>query len=156
MRQYLILIYNRDEFDIVPAESKANHSPVIHATAEHKLALESWCIPYLYTHSYKSFFAIRRKQKCSTSLSSTNNGIPPSKYGSLRASKLSESDRVCRGLLLSRVLTLLNPDLTAAWNFRREYIPITSNQVFERELRLVSIVATRKPKCPEGFSYRRY
>lgn len=130
---------------------------MLHVAAEHKLGLEAWCVPYLYTHSYKTFLAIRRKQKCSSSSALTpTTTLPSRRYGSFKASNLSESDRISRGLVLSRTLVLLNPDLAVAWNFRRDFVPIVSQEGLEFELNLVSLVATRKPKCPEGFAYRRY
>jgi len=140
-----------DEFDLVPVESKSNHSPVIHDDVEHKLALESWCVPYLYTHIYKSFMAVQvRQRRTSTSPSSVKSDV----YGSSKLCSLSETERTTRGCLLSRLLVMLNPDLAVAWNFRRRYISLTSESI-QYEFRLIDLVASRKPKCPEGFSYRR-
>jgi len=145
----------RDEFDIVPQESQANRSPVLHT--DHKLALESWCVPFLYTHSFGCFLEVRPRKGVQVKnpfLSQTSsNGTPRNDI--LNHSKLSEEERRSRALDLSRLLVLLNPDLTLAWNFRRESFQ-PGGLDLDKELRLVTLCATRKPKCSEGFYYRRY
>ncbi|ODM99311.1 Protein prenyltransferase alpha subunit repeat-containing protein 1 [Orchesella cincta] len=162
-----------DEFDIIPCESKLNQSPVIHDLTSHKLALESWCVPYLYKHSYHQFLWICRKSRKPSTSSSSNTTIQSSNSGSRRDSGniasskrekelsrklscLSESERISKGLLLSRALIIINPELTLAWNYRRDYFHPTSLEALEREQRFVSLVMSRKPKCPEGFTYRKW
>jgi len=143
-----------DEFDIIPVESKSNRSPVIHTN--HKLALESWCIPFLYTHSFKNFICLLPKNRFPSS-SALRNSNSCSREVSSKLSTLSESERIARGLQLSRALILLNPDLTLAWNYRREIFNTSSKlKVLKAELQLVCLTASRKPKCPEGFTYRKW
>lgn len=75
---------------------------------------------------------------------------------SRKLSCLSESERVSRGLLLSRILIIINPDLALAWNYRRDAFLPSSLEMLEKEQRLVALVMSRKPKCSEGLAYRRY
>ena len=147
----------RDEFDIVPQESQSNRSPVIHV--DHKLALESWCVPFLYTHSFGHFVEIRPRKgvqvKNPFSSQTVHNGTSNlCKSSTMSYFHLSEEEKKVRALELSRILVLLNPDLSVAWNFRREVFHSGCLRLGE-ELRLVTLCATRKPKSSEGFHYRK-
>ncbi|CAG7838312.1 unnamed protein product [Allacma fusca] len=152
-----------DEFDIVPVESQSNRSPVIHVN--HKLALESWCVPFLYSHSFKCFTQLlpNRKVSAGNHKNQHRNGSTSVRNGSIGSheghtfvnSRLTEGDRTERKLNLSRILILLNPDLTLAWNYRREAF-IQCCMQFQHELHLVSLVASRKPKSSEVFMYRKW
>lgn len=74
---------------------------------------------------------------------------------SRKLSCLSESEKISRGLMLSRILIIINPDLALAWNYRRDTFQPSTLEMIDREQRLVSLIMSRKPKCPEGFTYRR-
>jgi len=130
----------REEFDIIPQESQRNNSPVLHHRNDHKLALESWCVPYLYVHCLQKFKNIRPGGK---NVAKTIRG-------------LSEAEKIKNSLPLARLLVLLNPELTMAWNFRRKHANLLCLADVETELNLIRLVGSRKPKMPEGFYYRRY
>ena len=53
----------------------------------------------------------------------------------------------------SEILLLLNPDVTTAWNIRKELI-ILGKILASDELRLCRLLLTRKPKSPEVFIHR--
>ncbi len=126
---------------------------------DHKLALESWCVPFLYTHSFGHFIVVRPRKGASLSSSSSQtvlNGSSASlKSTTVNHSQLSEIEKRARALELSRILVLLNPDLALAWNYRRESFQ-TGSLGLKDELHLITLCATRKPKSAEGFYYRRY
>jgi len=70
-------------------------------------------------------------------------------------SQLTESEKWTKCFQLSRLLVMINPDLAVAWNFRREAFNVGYSNLKE-ELQLVSLVASRKARCSEGFNYRRW
>ena len=147
-------------------ESQSNRSPVIHVN--HKLALESWCVPFLYSHSFKCFTELLPKRHCCSrqqqqqqqrkggpgSTTARKSSTASHKSQHYSNGQLTEEDRIQRKLQLSRCLLLLNPDLTLGWNFRREAY-LQGQTRFQDEINLVSLVLSRKPKNFECFSYRK-
>lgn len=125
----------RCAFDIVPVESNfKNKSPVLHI--ENCLGLESWCVKHVYIYCYNElmdkFFA-KPKRKFSKPLT-------------------VNSERLAK---LLNVTLLINPELSTFWNKRREMV---QGSLMEKssELQFTKLVLSRKQKCNEAFSYRRW
>lgn len=111
-----------------------NKSPVLHL--ENCLGLESWCVKHVYIYCYNELmdkFFTKPKRK----------SLKPFTVNSERLAKLLN------------VTLLINPDLTTLWNKRRDLIQgfLMENT---SELQFTKIVLSRKPKCNEVFSYRRW
>lgn len=102
-----------------------NSSPIL--KAEGTLGLESWIIPHIYPYAHHQIL-----QK--------NN------FKSQNLEKLMPC-------LLG--VALLNPDMPAAWSFRRELIKAQKLQA-NNELRLTALALCRKPKCNEALAHRRW
>lgn len=62
------------------------------------------------------------------------------------------SDRLIK---LMNVTLLLNPELNSLWNKRRELVILNFTEK-HTELQFTKLVLSRKPKCNEAFSYRRW
>ncbi|XP_026749938.2 protein prenyltransferase alpha subunit repeat-containing protein 1 [Galleria mellonella] len=122
-------------FDIVPVETNfQNKSPVLHL--ENCLGLESWCVKHVYMYCYSEimdkYFA-KPKRKAP-------------KVSAVNADRL---------LSLINVTLLLNPELNSLWNKRRELV-LKSFLEKSSELQFTRLVLSRKPKCNDAFSYRRW
>lgn len=115
------------EFDIVPVTVNHNKSPVIHV--EHCLGLESWCVRHVYCYTYHRLMDARQ----------------------LRSRR---EDPALLARLLSGAL-LLNPDVTTFWNMRRDMLQ-ASRLDMHRELHFTAVLLSRKPKCAEAFSHRKW
>lgn len=117
----------RNSFEIIPAASNQNKSPVIHM--EHNLGLEGWCVKYVYEYAHKTVLQSRqcRKQYCNTS--------DLKKY--------------------LNVAILLNPDVATFWNMRR--VLVEKDQLnLVKEFQFTALVLSVKPKSNEAFAYRRW
>jgi len=64
------------------------------------------------------------------------------------------SDPVLLARLLSGAL-LLNPDVTTFWNMRRELLQ-AGRLDLQGELHFTAVLLSRKPKCAEAFSHRKW
>lgn len=110
-----------------------NKSPVLHL--ENCLGLESWCVKHVYMYCYSELmdkYCLKSKRK------SRKIG-----FG---------CDRLIK---LLNVTLLLNPEMNSLWNRRREMI-VQSLLDKTLELHFARLVLSRKPKCNEAFSYRRW
>ena len=96
------------------------------------LAIESWCIPHIYIY-------------CNNKL------LNPSKSNGISTVKLLD-ETVDE---LSRVLVLLNPDFSTAWN-RRKQLLVNGQLDPKQELYLSKLILKRKPKSPESITYRQF
>lgn len=122
------------EFDIVPVESTKNKTPVLYVNSS--VALESWCVKHVYNYCYGDLiedFLTHPKRRLS------------------RVSGLTYK----RIMLLLNPTLLINPDVTTLWNKRRElmskrYLDWVAEMTFTR------LVLSRKTKCNDAFSYRRF
>lgn len=115
------------EFDVVPvSNSSCNRSPVV--CVDGHLALGSWCVPHVYGYAY-------------TRLLEARNNI------------VRHEKEVVLGW--SRIVILINPDMQLAWNIRKELF-LCKQTTFQEELKFSQLVLTRKPKCSEVFSHRRW
>ncbi|CAH2257775.1 protein prenyltransferase alpha subunit repeat-containing protein 1 [Pararge aegeria] len=121
-------------FDVVPMDNNyQNKSPVLYL--ENCLGLESWCVKHVYMYCYSELmdkYCIKPNRK--------SRKIPFS----------------CERLIkLLNVTLLLNPEINSLWNKRRE---MTLQSLLDRtgELHFARLVLSRKPKCNEAFSYRRW
>lgn len=129
------LLCFRYAFDIVPVEANfCNKSPVLHL--ENCLGLESWCVKHVYMYCYSEL---------------TDKYFAKPKRKALKPSSVN-CDRLTRLLNLT---LLINPDLTSFWNKRREMV-LKSFLEKTSELRFTKLVLSRKPKCNDAFSYRRW
>lgn len=132
---FFIDVYFRCSFEIVPVEANfQNKSPVL--LVENCLGLESWCVKHVYMFCYTEIMdKLVLKQKCK----------------SLKLTSFT-TDRLVR---LLNVILLLNPELSSLWNRRREMI---LKLVLEKtsELQFTKLVLSRKPKCNDAFTYRRW
>ncbi|KAJ8714489.1 hypothetical protein PYW07_002714 [Mythimna separata] len=122
------------EFDIIGVESTTNRSPVLYIQTS--LGLESWCVKHVYNYCYAELirdFLTNPKRRFS------------------RLSNLNYK----RIISLLNPTLLINPDVTSLWNKRRE---MTSQQFHDwfSEMHFTKLVLTRKPKCNEAYSYRRW
>ncbi|XP_063383201.1 protein prenyltransferase alpha subunit repeat-containing protein 1 [Cydia fagiglandana] len=131
-----ILSKNADlcSFDIVPVDCNfQNKSPVL--LLENCLGLESWCMKHVYMYCYSELmdkYFVKPKRK--TAKSSVN------------------SERLEK---LLNVTLLLNPELNTFWNKRKELV---LRLLLDKtaELRFTKLVLSRKPKCNDAFSHRRW
>lgn len=128
-------LFFRYAFDIVPAEENfRNKSPVLHLF--NCLGLESWCVKHVYMYCYSElmdkYFA-KPKRKA----------LKPSSVNCERITKLLN------------LTLLINPELTSLWNKRREMV-LKSFLEKTKELQFTKLVLSRKPKCNDAFSYRRW
>lgn len=126
---------SRYSFDIVPVETNfQNKSPVLHF--ENCLGLESWCVKHVYMYCYSEIM---------------DKHFSKPKRKALKVSS-TISDRLTK---LLNVTLLLNPELSSLWNKRREMV---QRLFLEKpsELRFTRLVLSRKPKCNDAFSYRRW
>ncbi|XP_029850367.1 protein prenyltransferase alpha subunit repeat-containing protein 1 [Ixodes scapularis] len=115
------------EFDVVPvSNSSCNRSPVV--CVDGHLALGSWCVPHVYGYAYSRLVEAR------------NNIVRHEKESILG---------------WSRLVILVNPDVQLAWNVRKELF-LCKQTSFQEELQFSQLVLTRKPKCSEVFSHRRW
>lgn len=115
-------------------DSTTNKSPVLHVATS--LGLESWCVTHLYNYCYSELirdFLTEPKRRLS------------------RLSNLNYK----RIYNLLNATILINPDVTSLWNKRREMTAQQYNSWFS-ELHFTKLVLTRKPKCNEAYSYRRW
>lgn len=105
-----------------------NKCPIILTPGQtgHYLAIESWCIPHIYLYC---------NSKLIQSSKTTNGGNE------------TIDD-------LSKVLVLLNPDFTTAWNRRKQLLLINKQLDPFNELYLSRLILKRKPKSPESITYR--
>ncbi|KAK7866138.1 hypothetical protein R5R35_004786 [Gryllus longicercus] len=115
------------EFDILPITLNQNKSPVHHV--ENCLGLELWCVRHVYSYAYHRLFDMRQQKN--------------------RRADPEVQSRLLIGALL------LNPDVQTFWNMRRELVQACRLDC-HTELRFTSIVLSRKPKCSEAFSYRKW
>ncbi|CAG0887028.1 unnamed protein product [Darwinula stevensoni] len=116
-----------EDFDIIPRESRENRSPVV--CIGHNVALESWCIPYVYSHAHHMMLGFKK-------------------------SKLTIDE--IEGLKLwSSMAVLLNPDFHSAWNQRKDLIMAGHLSPFS-DLQISQLSLSRKPKSAETFSHRRW
>ncbi|KAH9417134.1 Protein prenyltransferase alpha subunit repeat-containing protein 1, partial [Dermatophagoides pteronyssinus] len=127
-------IFKRDpniiEFDVIEvAESTCNKSPVIYS--DHHLALEKWCVPHLYEYAYDKMLNFKKQ----------------STYNRTESSLLHQ---------WTRILLLLNPDFTTAWNLRRDLLNKSSSNSHLEELDFTKLMLIRKPKCASVFTYREW
>lgn len=111
-----------------------NKCPIIVTRNEtgHYLAIESWCIPHIYTYCDIKLINSSRANCC------TSN--------SRNLTSQAKDD-------LSKVLILLNPGYTSAWNKRRQLL-IDGTLDPHDELKLSHLILKRKPKSPESITYR--
>lgn len=125
----------RREFDIVPMEVNfKNRSPVLHT--ENCLGLESWCVKHVYMYCYSE---LMKKY-----------------FGKTVRKILKLTSLTCERLTkLINITLLLNPELNTFWNKRREMVAKGFLEV-SNELVFTRIVLSRKPKCNDAFSYRRW
>lgn len=93
------------------------------------LAIESWCISHIYTY-------------CDSKLIHSSCGT--SSFRNLTC-KVKDD--------LSKVLVLLNPGYTTAWNKRRQLLVEGTLDAID-ELKLSQLILKRKPKSPESITYR--
>lgn len=127
--------YFRCAFDIIPVDSNfRNKSPVLHS--QNCLGLESWSVKHVYIYCYnelmdKYFSKSKRKS---------------SKPNFVNSEKLTK---------MLNVTLLINPELSTLWNKRREMVEF---HLLEKtfELQFTKIALSRKPKCNDIFSYRRW
>lgn len=124
----------RTEFDIVGVESTTNRSPVLYVQTS--LGLESWCVKHVYNYCYSELirdYLTNPKRRLS------------------RLSNLNYR----RIINLLNPSLLINPDVTSLWNKRRE---MTSQQYHDwySEMHFTKLVLSRKPKCNDAYSYRRW
>lgn len=117
---------NIDEFDIIPVLDAQNKSPVIHEG--HKFALEAWCVKHVYYYCYNRLMEWKEQKK------------------------KADSSTV---LQWSVAILLINPDVQMVWNVRKEMI-ISGHLLPKDELNFTAIVLTRKPKCADIFSQRKW
>ena len=128
------MCFFRTEFDVVPVESTTNKSPVLFVGTS--LGLESWCVKHVYNYCYSELirdFLTNPKRRLS------------------RLSTLNYK----RILFLLNPTILINPDVTSLWNKRRE-MTLGNFRDWCTELHFSKLVLTRKPKCNEAYSYRRW
>ena len=97
------------------------------------LAIESWCVPHIYTYCDSKLIHSSSKASCGTS--------------NLRNLTSQVKDD------LSKVLILLNPGYTTAWNRRRQLL-VERTLDPNDELNLSHLILKRKPKSPESITYR--
>lgn len=118
----------------MPVESTKNKTPVLYVNSS--VALESWCVKHVYNYCYGDLiedFLTHPKRRLS------------------RVSGLTYK----RIMLLLNPTLLINPDVTTLWNKRRElmskrYLDWVAEMTFTR------LVLSRKTKCNDAFSYRRF
>lgn len=115
------------EFDILPVTLNQNKSPIHHV--ENCLGLELWCVRHVYCYAYKHLFEMRQQKS--------------------RRTDPEVQSRLLMGALL------LNPDVQTFWNMRRELLQACRLEC-QAELHFTSVVLSRKPKCAEAFSYRKW
>ncbi|RWS12570.1 hypothetical protein B4U79_08632 [Dinothrombium tinctorium] len=115
------------EFDVIPVDCKLqNKCPVL--VVDHRLALESWCVQHVFTFIYAKIIDSRLNRL------------------KLANDKLKE---------WTRVILLINPDLTLAWNIRKELVESNCISIAE-ELKLSEVILTRKAKSPDNFFHRQF
>lgn len=115
-------------------ESNRNKSPVLYV--ETSVGLESWCVKHVYMHCYNELL---------------NDYLTHPKRRLSRPSNLNYK----RLTVLLNATLLLNPDLSTLWNKRREMLNKTFLE-WVSELQFARLVISRKPKCNDAFSYRRW
>ncbi|KAL4710964.1 hypothetical protein ACJJTC_017929 [Scirpophaga incertulas] len=122
-------------FDIVPVEANfQNKSPVLNL--ENCIGLESWCVKHVYMYCYSELMdKILTKPKRKVR-----------KLTSATAERLTK---------LINITLLINPELSTLWNRRREMV-IRSFLEKRSELQFTKLVLSRKPKCNDAFTYRRW
>lgn len=117
------------EFTILATtdDYRCNKSPVI--VEENKLALESWCLRLLFLYSSSHLLGQKKLWLEESQFNLLSNH--------------------------SRLLVLLNPDHTTAWNIRRILV---SEEYLDpwNELKLNALAMTRKPKSDDVFTYRQW
>ncbi|XP_040273024.1 protein prenyltransferase alpha subunit repeat-containing protein 1 [Bufo bufo] len=118
---------NIDEIGLIPCpEAKFNRSPIV--LVENKLGVESWCIKFLLPYVHNKLLLYRQKK--------------------LWLNRDELIDVTC-------TLLLLNPDLTTAWNVRKELIQSGAINP-EKDLQLGKLALTKFPKSPETWIHRRW
>ncbi|KAF5283558.1 hypothetical protein FQA39_LY17304 [Lamprigera yunnana] len=124
-------VCRRKDFCVVPVHENKNKSPVLYE--EHNLALEGWCVKYLYTFIYTELFKYRQLLKRNRLFNQKGEDV--NKY------------------LITALL--IHPDVSTFWNMRRELID-NGIITWEIELRLTKLVLSNKSKSNEAFAYRRW
>lgn len=130
---YFIVNFS-SSFEIIPVDiNTQNKSPVLFM--ENCLGLESWCIKHVYMYCYSDLM---------------DNYISKSKRRTMVSCVNTK-----RLKKLLNVTLLLNPDLFTLWNKRRELV-LKKLLDITKEITFTTLVLSRKPKCNDAFSYRRW
>ncbi|KAF5301606.1 hypothetical protein FQR65_LT08911 [Abscondita terminalis] len=118
-------------FCILPVNENKNKSPVLYE--EHNLALESWCIKYLYSYIYCELFKVRHLLR--------RNRLP------------NQKEEYINKYLVTALL--IHPDVSTFWNMRRDLIEKGAIDL-DIELRITKLVLSNKTKSNEAFAYRKW
>jgi len=117
---------NITEYDIIPLEEQhVNKSPVV--VVDDKLAIESWCVKYVYLYANERFLRRRR------------DSVEENK-------ELGD---------ITRILLLINPEYLSAWNARKLLV-IQGIIDIKDELSFSYLLLVKKPKSCDIFCHRRY
>ncbi|KAF6737487.1 Protein prenyltransferase alpha subunit repeat-containing protein 1 [Oryzias melastigma] len=118
---------NIDEIGLIPCpEARYNRSPIV--MVENKLGVESWCVKFLLPYVHNKLLLYRQRR--------------------LWLDRQALVDITC-------TLLLLNPDLTTAWNVRKELVESGALSP-ERDLYLGKLALSKSPKSPETWIHRRW
>ncbi|RVE68837.1 hypothetical protein OJAV_G00095670 [Oryzias javanicus] len=118
---------NIDEIGLIPCpEARYNRSPIV--MVENKLGVESWCVKFLLPYVHNKLLLYRQRR--------------------LWLDRQALVDITC-------TLLLLNPDLTTAWNVRKELVESGAVSP-ERDLYLGKLALSKSPKSPETWIHRRW
>ncbi|XP_004085451.1 protein prenyltransferase alpha subunit repeat-containing protein 1 [Oryzias latipes] len=118
---------NIDEIGLIPCpEARYNRSPIV--MVENKLGVESWCVKFLLPYVHNKLLLYRQRR--------------------LWLDRQALVDITC-------TLLLLNPDLTTAWNVRKELVECGALSP-ERDLYLGKLALSKSPKSPETWIHRRW
>ncbi|KAK4883669.1 hypothetical protein RN001_006988 [Aquatica leii] len=118
-------------FCVLPVNENKNKSPVLYV--EHNLALESWCVKYLYAYLYMQLFKLKDLLH--------KHRLPN-----------QNEDDVDKYLITA---LLIHPGISTFWNMRRELI---GNNIIDLgiELKITELVLSNKTKSNEAFAYRKW
>ncbi|KAM8865425.1 protein prenyltransferase alpha subunit repeat-containing protein 1 [Synchiropus picturatus] len=118
---------NIDEIGVIPCpEARYNRSPII--LVENKLGVESWCVKFLLPYVHNKLLLYRQRKHW--------------------LDREALVDITCTALML-------NPDLTTAWNVRKELLQCGALNP-EKDLYLGKLALTKFPKSPETWIHRRW
>ncbi|XP_051924238.1 protein prenyltransferase alpha subunit repeat-containing protein 1 isoform X1 [Hippocampus zosterae] len=118
---------NIDEIGVIPCpEGRYNRSPIV--VVENKLGVESWCVKFLLPYVHHKVLLYRQRKHW------------------LDKEALVD---------ITSTLLLLNPDVTTAWNVRKELIQSGVLKA-EKDLYLGKLALTKFPKSPETWIHRRW